>query len=68
MNYVGPNNLSLKYQRFTPSDCQDIEIRQFEFVTKTQFLYISLFFSSGKPTKTKIPVRAMVLPVPLPEM
>ena len=32
-------NLSLKYQRFTSSDCKDIGIRQFEFVKKkTQFL------------------------------
>jgi len=38
MNSVRPNNLSLKYQRFTSSDCKDIGIRQFEFVTKTQFL------------------------------
>ena len=38
MNSVRPNNLSLKYQRFSSSDCKDIGIRQFEFVTKTQFL------------------------------
>ena len=38
MNSVRPNNLSLKYQRFTSSDCKDIGIKQFEFVTKTQFL------------------------------
>ena len=38
MNSVRPNNISLKYQRFTSSDCKDIGIRQFEFVTKTQFL------------------------------
>jgi len=30
--------LSLKYQRFTPSGCKDKEIRNFEFVAKTQFL------------------------------
>ena len=53
MNYVGPNNLSLKYQRFTPSDCQDKEIRKFEFVTKTQFLYISLFFFFRETYKDK---------------
>ena len=29
---------SLKYERFTPSGCKDVGIRQFEFVTKTQFL------------------------------
>ena len=39
VNYVGPNNLSLKYKRFTPSGYKDIEIRKFEFVTKTQFLW-----------------------------
>ena len=33
---VRPNNLSLKYQRFASSDTG---IRQFEFVTETQFLY-----------------------------
>ena len=32
MNSVRPNNLSLKYQRFTSSDCKDIGIRQLEFV------------------------------------
>ena len=36
------NNLSVKYQRFTSLDCKDTGIRQFEFVTKTQFL--SIFF------------------------
>jgi len=29
----------LKYQGFTPLGCQDIRIRKFEFVAKTQFLY-----------------------------
>ena len=38
MNSVRPNNLSLKYQRFTSSDFNNIGIRQFDFVTKTQFL------------------------------
>ena len=33
------NNLSLKYKKFTQSGYKDIEIRNFEFVTKTQFLY-----------------------------
>ena len=28
-NSVGSNNLSLKYQRFTPSGCKDIEITKF---------------------------------------
>ena len=38
MNYVRSNSLSLKYQGFPLSDCQDIGIRKFEFVAKTQFL------------------------------
>ena len=32
---VGSNNLSLKYQRFKPSGCQDIGSIKFEFVAKT---------------------------------
>ena len=36
MNYVRPNNLSLKYKRFTR--CKDIGIRKFEIMAKTQFL------------------------------
>ena len=39
MNSVTPNNLSLKYQKFTPSGCKNIGIRKLKFVTKTQFLY-----------------------------
>ena len=39
MNSVRSNSLSLKYQGFSPSGCQDIGIRKFEFVAKTQFLY-----------------------------
>ena len=42
MKSVSQNNLSLKYQRFTPSDCKDTWIRQFEFVTKTHFLCATL--------------------------
>ena len=34
MNSVRANNLSLKYQRFTSSDCKDIGIRHLEFVKK----------------------------------
>ena len=37
-NSVRSNSLSLKYHRFTPSGFEDIEIRKFEFVAKTQFL------------------------------
>ena len=38
MNAVRSNNVSLKYQRFTSSDCKDIIITKIEFVAKTQFL------------------------------
>ena len=38
MKSVRSNSLSMKYQKFTPSDCKDIEIRKFEFVAKTQLL------------------------------
>ena len=33
------NNLSLKYQRFTPLGSKVIGITKFEFVAKTQFLW-----------------------------
>ena len=32
MHYVILNDQSLKYIKFTPSDCNDIGIRKFEFV------------------------------------
>ena len=38
MNFVRSNNVSLKYQRPTPSGRKDIGIRKFDFMTKTQFL------------------------------
>ena len=38
MNSVKSNNQSLKYQRFTTSGSKDIGV--FDFVTKTQFLYL----------------------------
>ena len=38
MNSVRLNNVSLKYQRPSPSGCKDIGIRKFEFAEKTQFL------------------------------
>jgi len=38
MNCVCSSDLSLKYKRFTPLGWQDISIRKFEFVTKTQLL------------------------------
>ena len=37
MNFVGLNNLSLKYKKLTKLGYKDIGIRTFEFVTKTQF-------------------------------
>ena len=40
MNCLSSSDLSLKYKRFPPIGCQDISIRKFEFVTKTQFLYL----------------------------
>ena len=42
MNSVRLNNLSLKYQRFTTSSSKDIEVYIFDFVPKTQFLYLSV--------------------------
>ena len=44
LNYVKSNHLSLKYQRFTPSDCKDIEIIKFEFVAKTNSLILFYLF------------------------
>ena len=34
---VTSNNMSLKYQRFTPSGCKDKGIKKYEFVAKTHF-------------------------------
>ena len=39
INSVRSINLSLKYQRFTPSGCKDIRIGKFVCVAKTQLLY-----------------------------
>ena len=39
MNSVRSKNLSLKYQRFTPSGGKNMGVRKSEFDTKTQFLY-----------------------------
>ena len=41
-------SLSLKYQWFTPSGCKDIRIRIFEFVTKTQFLFLFYILQKRK--------------------
>ena len=39
MNSIKSNNqVSLKYERFTPSGFKDKLIRKFEFVAQTQFL------------------------------
>ena len=38
MNFVRSNNQSLKYKKFTPEGCKDIEIRKSEFVTMIQIL------------------------------
>ena len=44
MNSVRSNDLSLEYQRFTPSSgCKDIV--KFEFVAKTRFLYFTILVS-----------------------
>ena len=37
INSFRSNSLSLKYQRFTPSGCEAIGVRKFEFVAKTVF-------------------------------
>ena len=37
MNSVRSTNLSLNYQKFTPSGCKDIGLRKYEFVAKTRF-------------------------------
>ena len=38
MNFARSTSLSLKYKRFTPSDCKDTGIRKVWYVTKDQFL------------------------------
>ena len=40
MNSVVSNNQSLKYQGFTSAGCKDIGFRHFEFVAKTQFVWV----------------------------
>ena len=47
---VRTNNLSLKDQKFTLFGLKDMEIRKFEFVAKTQFLYFLFNF----PVKFRI--------------
>ena len=43
INSVRSKSLSLKYQRFTPSCCKNIEMRTFEFVAKTQITFVIIF-------------------------
>ena len=43
INFVGSNSLNLKYQRFTSSICEDIGIRKFKFVARTQILCIKIY-------------------------
>ena len=50
MNSVRSHNLSLKYQRFDPEGCKEIEIRNVEFATKTQFLYVLFYTVQHKLT------------------
>ena len=57
MNPDRSNNLSLKYQRFTPLGCKDIGIRKFKFVSKTQFLC----FYFKKKERFVYPVRPLLL-------
>ena len=40
MNSVGSNDLSLKYQRLSPSGCKVIVMRKFKLVAMTQFLVL----------------------------
>ena len=40
MNCIISINLSLKYQKFTPSGCKEMGIQKFEVVAKTQFLLL----------------------------
>ena len=42
MNYVRPNDLSLKYQRLTPSGCKDKGIIKSDFVANTQYLLVRI--------------------------
>ena len=46
MNSVRSFKLSLKYQRLTPSDCEDIRIRKFECVANT---FIAKIFLKNLP-------------------
>ena len=54
MNSFKLNNQSLKYQRFTRSDCIDIGLRKLEFVAKTQFLWTTIWRQLKNCVKVKI--------------
>ena len=56
MNFVGSEKLGLKYERFTPSFCKDIRMSNFEFVAKTQFLYMMLKLFKNVELKDKLRV------------
>ena len=55
MNFVASNYLSLKYQKSPKSVSIDIEIRKFEFVAKTQFLYNVMSYMTFTWVNHKIP-------------
>ena len=49
-------NHSLKYQRYTTFGCKDIEIRKFEFVAKTQFLFFKTISITQKISKCRLAI------------
>ena len=51
---VKSNSLNLKYKKFTQSGLKNIGIRNFEFVTKTQFLSETLEFHNDFIEKSAI--------------
>ena len=52
MSALSSNKLSLKYQNFTSSGCENTGIRKFEFVAKTQFLWTNTPFKLKHETIT----------------
>ena len=62
LNSVISNSLSLKYQRFTPSDCKNIGIRRFKFGGKNSFINwmdISIRFEGFESCELKKQVSAL---------
>ena len=58
VNSVRSNGLSLKYQRFASSGCNDIGFRKYEFAAKTQFLYVHSFhFETSKTLPRPHPLK-----------